>query len=131
MPSLISRFNPETGPIVSIGITPDSTESAAPLLCDALLDTGSDCTCLSSAIIKQLNLPVAGKRLLMSANHMSVCLIYAVNVHIPFHEGYFIQPGIEVAEFLAPNHFQILLDRDIISKGHLSIAPDGHMTFSL
>jgi hypothetical protein len=70
---------------------------------------------------------------MISANQVLPANQYFVDLALVFGPGALFVPNIQVAEFVAmPNSpFQILVGRDIICRGTLTLSFDGHFTFSL
>lgn len=130
MPSLVSSFNPTIGPILQIGIAADD-HSGRFILYDALLDTGASSTAISNKVVEELNLEVTGMRMVASASDVRPTSIYTATIVIPFEHTVLRVPDRQLGLFLAPDYFDILLGRDVLCQGHLSMAPDGHLTFSL
>jgi hypothetical protein len=68
-----------------------------------------------------------------SATHRAVPTnTYVVDLGIVF-QGIWWFPGIQVLEFAPPNagRYQLLLGRDVLCQGILSISFDGHFSFSI
>jgi len=99
----------------------------------ALLDTGASITCISLSVVQALNLVPIGMRPMVSATHAVPVNQYLVDLIFPFGSVIYIMSAMQVMEFVATNTtpFQILLGRDIICKGILTMSFDGHFTFSL
>uniref|UniRef100_A0A7V4G6J4 Peptidase A2 domain-containing protein n=1 Tax=Desulfobacca acetoxidans TaxID=60893 RepID=A0A7V4G6J4_9BACT len=136
MPCLSGKFNPAIGILINIGVLPANT--ATPTITQfhmfpALLDTGASITCISLSVVQALNLVPIGMRPMVSATHAVPVNQYLVDLIFPFGSVIYIMSAMQVMEFVATNTtpFQILLGRDIICKGILTMSFDGHFTFSL
>jgi hypothetical protein len=72
-------------------------------------------------------------RSMTSATHSIPVNVYLADLVVPFGTLAFGLPGQQVMEFAAPtaSPYQVLIGRDIICRGALSISFDGHFTFSL
>lgn len=138
MPCLSGRFDPNTGPLINVGvllpgtITPVSGVTQI-ITFPALIDTGAAATCISSTVAQTVGLRPIGMRPMISATHSVPVNVYLVDLLLPFGTANFLVQGAQVMEF-APaggSPFQILLGRDIICRGILTLSFDGHFTFSL
>jgi predicted aspartyl protease len=136
MPCLSGKFDPAIGPIINIGVllanTATPTISQLPLF-PALIDTGASVTCISPTVVQALNLVPIGKRPMVSATHSIPVNQYLVDLIFPFGKTGFIMAAKQVMEFVAAGNtpFQILIGRDIICLGSLTMSFDGHFSFSL
>lgn len=148
MPCVSTQFNPQIGPVLTIGIalpgasaravaaaaaaasgpTPPSAH-AVPLL----VDTGADITCISSSIAAQIGLRSIGLRPVNVPSGQAALHTYLADVIMFF--GPIAQAGpvvnvptlivdnIYIMEFRGNNpHYQGLLGRDIISRGFFSMS---------
>lgn len=70
---------------------------------------------------------------MISATHTIPMNIYIVDLVLPFGTVGYIKSGVQVMEFSPGDGlpFQILVGRDIICQGALSLSFDGHFTFCL
>jgi hypothetical protein len=67
-----------------------------------------------------------------SATHSVPANVYLVDLMLPFGALGHVIPSTQVMEFVAGNApFQMLLGRDVICKGSLTLTFDGHFTFCL
>jgi len=135
MPCLSGKFDPAIGPLINIAVLLANT--ATPTIGQltvypALLDTGASVTCISQSVVQALNLQPIGMRPMASATHAVAVNAYLVDLILPFGAAGLIVSATQVLEFMDGNApFKILLGRDIICKGTLSISFDGHFSFSL
>ncbi|RJR47235.1 MAG: hypothetical protein C4567_01330 [Deltaproteobacteria bacterium] len=136
MPCLSGKYDPAIGVLINIGVllanTATPTISQLPLF-PALIDTGASITCISPNVVQTLNLKSIGMRPMISATHSVPVNQYLVDLIFPFGKAGFVMKAIQVMEFLAINNapFQILVGRDIICKGVITISFDGHFSFCL
>jgi len=139
MPSLSGRFVPPTGPIINIGVMPPGVfipgapmPSPLPTFA-ALIDTGPSITCISLSVAQAAHLQPINMRSMISATHSVAVNAYLADLILPFGTAGFILPNAQVMEFspAGGSPFQILVGRDIIGRGVLTLSFDGHFTFSL
>jgi len=137
MPCLSGRFDPNIGPLINIGVlpvgvlTPSFSGNIATF--PALIDTGASVTCISQNVVQAVSLQPIGLRPMVSATHSVPVNVYLVDLFLPFGAAGFVIQGIQVMEFVPEGNapFQMLLGRDIICRGTLTLSFDGHFTFSL
>ncbi|MGI8739488.1 MAG: aspartyl protease family protein [Gammaproteobacteria bacterium] len=140
MPCLSRRFDISLGPIIDVialgpGTVRNAGASGAQVSASAypaLIDTGATTTCISAGVASSLQLQPIGKRPMVSATHQTPVNAYLVDLLLPFGAaGHWIE-SIQVMEFVSGDSaIQMLLGRDIIGLGTLSISFDGHFTFCL
>ena len=154
MPAFSGTYDSEAGLIWPVLITGDITgdPSKPPLqeglrLYNALVDTGATSTCIFKKVASELNLVPSGKTTLITANGSVETNTYKVRIFL-------IRPGQQLADgrhqgqadMITPvNHvvelvededrkeeigYQMLIGRDMISKGILILSYDGHFSFS-
>jgi hypothetical protein len=72
-------------------------------------------------------------RPMVSATESVPVNVYLVDLLLPFGAAGFILPGAQVLEFTPAggSPFQMLVGRDVICQGALTISFDGHFTFCL
>jgi hypothetical protein len=99
----------------------------------ALLDTGASVTCISPAVAQAAGLQVMGMHPMISATQAIPVNVYLADLILPFGAAGFVTQGAQVMEFVPPpgGPFQILIGRDIICRGSLTMSFDGHFTFCL
>ena len=161
MPSLSASFNPTIGPVLSLFITPPAvlhpqatqamrTGSHSPIAvhgANALIDTGASITSVTAQLAQSANLPLIGKRSFGTAGGVVAANIYLADIGIPFGAlpagvaGQTVTaqvasvatlPNVTVMEFHCPSpHFNMLLGRDILCQGLLTLGFDGRYTFSI
>ena len=139
MPCLSGRFDPRTGPLINVGVLASGTlrpASAQPTQVPAfpsLIDTGASLTCISPNVAQTVGLQPIGKRSMVSATQAVPVNVYLVDFVLPFGAAGLVLQGTQVMEFSPGGNspFQILVGRDIICQGILTMSFDGHFTFSL
>jgi hypothetical protein len=139
MPCLSGQYNPAIGLLINVGVLPPGTVTPAgvgntPLTAyPALVDTGASKTCISLTVVQAVGLKPIGLAPMISANQTSPSNQYLADLALVFGAGALFVQNIQVSEFTAaPNSpFQILVGRDIICRGALTLSFDGHFTFSL
>jgi hypothetical protein len=139
MPCLSGKYDPAIGAIINIGviqagiITPGVKSAGEIKIFPALLDTGATVTCISPEVARVLGIQPIGMQPMVSANQAKPANMYLVDLVLPFGTSGFVMQNAKVMEFTpfgsAP--FQMLMGRDIICKGALTLTFDGHYSFSL
>ena len=151
MPTIAANYNPNIGAIVQVAIlpienvqSPDGTPLAPPtdiMFFNALVDTGASCTCVSAKAASQANLkpigkaPMAGATGSVAKNKYGFAVGFMINARQDASGaigGDLMARTVNGMEF--DNHggsFDVLLGRDIICQGVLTMTPDGHFTLSL
>jgi len=99
----------------------------------ALIDTGASVTCVSQNVVQSVPLQPIGMRPMISTTQYAPVYVYLVDLFLPFGAAGFVVQGIQVMEFASGGTapFQMLLGRDIICRGTLTLSFDGHFTFCL
>jgi len=139
MPALSGQFNPGIGPLINIGVlpagllTPTTAQTVQVTAFPALLDTGASMTCVSPNVAQTLGLQPIGMRQMVSATHTVPVPVYLVDLVLPFGTAGFMLSGAQVMEFspTGGSAFQILVGRDIICRGILTLSFDGHFSFAI
>ena len=141
MPCLSGQFNPQIGPLTNIALMPVGTAPSAPTASPvnisqtfiALIDTGATTTCITPAVAQLAGLQPIGRRPMISATHETDVNVYLADIFVPFGNLVYSIPGLQVMEFATPpgSPFQMLLGRDVICSGVLTLSFDGAFTFSL
>jgi hypothetical protein len=141
MPCLAGQSNPAIGPIINVGVIPAGTIAAgAPpgggqiSTFPALIDTGASTTCISAAVAQAVGLSPIGMHPMVSANQSAPANVYLVDLVLQYGPSGIIMAGMQVMEFLsppAPSPFEMLVGRDILSRGIFTLSFDGHFTFSI
>jgi len=138
MPCLSGKYDPAVGLVINVSVFPcGAIDGATPVSLlttfPALIDTGASATCISLSVAGALALPPVGMRPLISATHAIPVNAYLVDIVLPFGSVGYIVRDTQVVEFSPPqgSPFQILVGRDIICKGALTLSFDGHFTLSL
>jgi predicted aspartyl protease len=150
MPSLVFQYNPNVGPLIQVAIwRPDFdpqqglTVPQNPLtvtMYNALIDTGASCTCVTSKVINDVGLTPIGKQIVGGVHGKKTVNQYQFQVALVIPQsqaptGHWSASALSMpvigVEFDTSGGFDVLLGRDIICRGVLSISFDGHGTFSL
>ncbi len=140
MPCVTGRFDPAVGVLLNVGVHRPGTvqpttvqQTPIPPFFPALADTGASMTCISPAVARAVGATPFGMRTIGSATQHAVAAnTYLVDLGIMF-AGLFWFPAIQVLEFTPPSSgpYQLLLGRDILCQGILSVSLDGHFSFSI
>jgi Aspartyl protease len=137
MPCLSAKYDPKIGPLINVALLPPGSFKPGTQLkasgFPALIDTGASGSCISPDVATQLHLTQIGKRPMISATHETPMNIYLVDLILPFGGTAIALNSVQVSEFHTPTNspFKVIIGRDIICKGTLTISFDGHFTFCL
>jgi hypothetical protein len=144
MPCLSGIFDPIQGIFINIAVAkPGEITSATKNLkipnFVALVDTGASKTCISKQAAQTAGLIAIGKSPMVSATHTVDMDNYLADIFLPFGAaplggttGLVIN-SISILEFNCETNcsFQILLGRDVLTKGIFTISFDGHFSFAI
>jgi Aspartyl protease len=147
MPCISGTYNPTVGPLLQVAVLPaiaDPQVLAAPALSlhlyTALLDTGASITCISNKVVTDVKLAPTGKTQMTGSTGNSPVNTYQFNVGFLFNpiqnpsgqiSGQLNLHFVDGCEFSNTGlGFDILMGRDILCKGHLSLSFDGHFILS-
>jgi len=148
MPCLSGQYDPNIGLLINVAILPIGvapTPAQAPLsasqppvlnvpqLFAALIDTGATTTCITTDVAQAVGIAPIGRREMISATHTIDTNLYVADLLLPFGNMVFTMGGIQLMEFAVQpgTPFQMLLGRDVISRGVLTTSFDHTFTFSL
>ena len=147
MPCLSVSFSPRLGPLIQVTICEPGTDiSQVPAgslpKFTALVDTGASCTSISRTIINTINLQPVGKQPVGGVHGMQPTYLYQFIVGLIFFPGPkdpagttqpTIVPFSVLGAAFVPGQapFDVLLGRDVLCHGVLTMAFDGRMTFSV
>ena len=107
---------------------------ATPHFFNALLDTGASNTCISPRVASDIGLFPTGMQQMASATHVIAVHTYLMDAGIVFGGNIWWQfTNLQVLEFqpAVGSPYEILIGRDVICQGALTISFDGHYTFSI
>ncbi len=134
MPCLTHQFNPAIGLITNLGIAKPGTvtslaggETPTITVCQALVDTGADVTCISPEVAQTVGLEVKGKRVMASSTDTRPVNTYLADILLTFGDPTagapsLVKESLTLLEFRPNNpNFQALLGRDILCGGLLSM----------
>ncbi len=139
MPCLSSKFDPGIAALINVGVlqpgalAPGAAPPTQIPTFPALIDTGASSTCISPAIARTVGLRPMGMRPMVSATQSVPVNVYLADLLLPFGVAGFVMAGAQLMEFVpgGGSPYQILVGRDIICRGILTLSFDGHFTFSL
>lgn len=145
MPCLAFAYNPVVGPIIQVAIfpfnfTPSSSspgQNPVPIIFyNALIDTGTSCTCISAKVCNEQKLTPIGKQTVAGVHGMNAVNQYQFQVGVPFGQGQVSPSGTSNVSFsihstvgvevIPSAAFDVLLGRDILCMGVLTLGFDGH-----
>jgi len=136
MPCLSGEYNPAVGVLLRAAVLPGGTvaqqpQGQAPSF-SSLIDTGADVTCISSNVAAMLGIQPSGKRSVVGATGIAEANQYIVDLLLQFGSESLVVPQHEVTAFPANSpHYDVLIGRDIICQGVLTVDFSGHFTFSV
>jgi hypothetical protein len=123
---------------MNVGVVPQGALAAGALppavtTFPALIDTGASSTCISPVVAHTLGLRPIGMRPMTSATQLIAVNVYLVDLVLPFGNSGLVLPSVQVMEFAQAGGglFQILVGRDVLCQGSLTMSFDGHFTFSI
>jgi len=136
MPCLSGEYDPAVGVLLQVAVLPGGTleqspQGEAPVF-SGLLDTGADVTCISDRVVSLLGLQPTGKGQVVGVTGTGVSNQYLVDLLLQFGNQHIGIPDHSVSAFGAGSpFFDVLIGRDIICKGVLTIDFAGRFTFSV
>jgi hypothetical protein len=151
MPCLAGNYNPAVGVILQVAILPPSQLTAVRTqhqpstpqnltMFAGLLDTGASVTCISKNVVQTIGLQPSGKTNMSGSTGQGVVDQYTFVVGLLFGaqqaptgaiSGQLQAHLVQGCEFTSHGFgFDVLIGRDILCKGILSISFDGHYTLS-
>ena len=139
MPCLSGQFNAAIGALINVGVLPTgilqlgATAPTQITAFPALIDTGATVSCISPQVVQTVGLQPIGMTPMVSATQAVPVNTYLVDLALPFGAASFLMQGMQVMEFVTSSGspFQILVGRDILSRGTFTMSFDGHFTFSV
>ena len=151
MPCLSLNYQPAVGPLIQLAIVAPGVQlqqqgvGSAPINLThyvALIDTGASCTSISAKVISDLSLTPIGKQPVGGIHGHQPTNVYQFQVAILFPQGQLASGvmnaqisvhAVTGAEFVPPSPgvFDVLLGRDVICRGSLSLSFDGHAIICL
>lgn len=133
----ISGFWADEGLIIEIGVMPHGEAPKSPLkLFRGLIDTGASRTCISQRLVSMYNFAPTGDATMAHAWGTNKASTYLFNVYVPTavtESGSEVTSEItrftlEGLSFKASGDFDLLIGRDFIGRGQLTMNFDGHFT---
>ena len=149
MPCISIPYHPNLGPLIQLVVLPPSigTDGTAlpvdyqPKFYTALADTGASNTCISSKVVADLALPPMGKSPGAGVHGSSAVNSYQFNIGIYFTQRaeasgsafgqMFVTPVFGTEFVNADTAFDVLLGRDVLCRGMMSLSFDGRFTLCL
>ena len=143
MPCLSGTYNPEVGILVQVAIVPgghveqiqDQGSDQPPINAMAvagLMDTGADATCISPNVVQQLSLVATGKIQTAGVTGVKPANQYTVDLILKFGANAIAKQNMIVTEYaFQSSHFDVLIGRDIICSGVLTMEFSGRFSFSV
>jgi hypothetical protein len=152
MPCAAGNFNPAVGIIMQVAILPQSqivtfqaprTPQSTPpdlTMFAALIDTGASVTCISKNVVQALNLQPSGKTSMSGSTGQTTVDQFTFVVAFLFQaqqsptgaiSGHLNMHLVQGCEFMSHGFgFDVLIGRDILCKGTLTLSFDGHYILS-
>lgn len=147
MPCIAGSFNHQIGPLIQVAIIkePENIDAGVPhepCMFMGLIDTGATTTCISSKVIEDCHLEPTGKTLMVGATGQEEVdqFTFGVGFIIDGNQattGTFkgTLQALQVQGCQFSNHsdsvFDVLIGRDIISRGSITLSFDGHFILSI
>lgn len=149
MPCISIPYHPNLGPLIQVAVLPASTGTDGsalpsdyqPKFYMALADTGASNTCVSSKVVTDLGLPPMGKRPVAGVHGSIPVNSYQFNIGIYFTQRaeasgsvsgqMFVTPVFGTEFVNADTAFDVLLGRDVLCRGMMSLSFDGRFTLCL
>jgi Aspartyl protease len=148
MPCLSIQYNPKIGPQLQVtiwppGFRPPPGSPIAPTIQTtymALIDTGASCTCVTDKVIKGVPLNPIGKQNVSGVHGSQSTNSYQFQVGLLFPQALATTGAVHAnvvgfsvsgVEFVSNANFDVLLGRDILCLGKLSMSFDGHAMFCI
>ena len=147
MPCLSGSYDPKVGILLQVDILTGGTVAAAHRQAKSagnaqaqltaagtrgLVDTGASQTCISPQLAKHLDLSPRGKIAIQGATGSRPVNAYHVDLMLSFGSQSGVIENLDVCEFdpgQAP--FQVLIGRDVLCRGVLTMDFSGRFTFSI
>jgi hypothetical protein len=148
MPCVAGNYNPAVGVILQTAVLPQSQfvtlqaprlpQSSLPNLTmfGALVDTGASVTCISRNVVQALNLQPSGKTSMSGSTGQNTVDQFTFAVAFLFGaqqtptgaiSGQLSMHLVQGCEFMSHGFgFDVLIGRDILCKGILTLSFDGH-----
>lgn len=135
MPCLSGHFDPAQGIFINVTIAkPGKITPTVPLsnlklpTFTALVDTGATRTCISKTAAGVAELVATGKLPVISATQTVAMDVYLADLLLQFGNLGHLIKNIQIMEFNCPptSPFQLLLGRDILTRGIFTMSFDGH-----
>jgi len=150
MPCVAGNYNPAVGVIVQVAILPHSqltTVRAQPqsppqnlTFFAGLVDTGASVTCISNNVVQTVGLQPSGRTSMSGSTGQNIVDQYTFVVGFMFPtqqsptgavSGQLHLHLVQGCEFMSHGFgFDVLIGRDILCKGSLSLSFDGHYVLS-
>ena len=136
MPCLSGEYDPTVGVLLQVAVLPGGTFEQQPegeaRVFSGLVDTGADVTCISDKVVGFLDLQPTGKVQMVGATGSDAVNQYLVDLLLQFGTQHIGIPDHRAASFKAGSpHYDVLIGRDILCKGVLTMDFAGRFTFSV
>jgi hypothetical protein len=151
MPCLAGNYNPAVGVLLQVAILPQSqlttlrTQQQPPpsqnlTMFAGLVDTGASVTCISRNVVQTIGLQPSGRTTMSGSTGQNTVDQYTFVVGLMFAaqqsptgavSGQLYAHLVQGCEFTSHGFgFDVLIGRDILCKGTLSLSFDGHYVLS-
>ena len=147
MPCISGQYDTDVGILLQVGLTPggriediqqrahvtsDTHAQVIPSSAQALVDTGASKTSMSRQMAADLALEPCGLIEVQGATGSTKVNTYYVDFILSFGPQSLVVAGMEVCEFdPGKGSFQVLIGRDVICQGVLTMDFSGRFTFSI
>jgi hypothetical protein len=137
MPCIAGKWS-ETGLLIEVGVLPHGEKPKSSLkLYQGLIDTGASRTCISHRLVSKYQFAPTGDATMSHAWGQNHAHTYLFNIFVPTrfeanNHGSIVGDvsmfTLEGLSFKASGNFDLLIGRDFIGRGHLSMNFDGHFS---
>ncbi len=146
MSAYSGRFDWDVGLVIQVAVVPGNLDVATPPdevhLCPALVDTGASSTCISRAVAEALGLQAISMTEMLTAGGAVATNVYSVHIGLvgptatspdgTVSTDLQMLAGLQTPEFDPGSaSYRVLLGRDVLRRGVLNMAFDGHFAFAV
>ena len=134
MPCISGTFNADVGILLLVAILPSGTAKVAQGAqgVHGLVDTGATRTCVSPQLANDIGLVPHGKSSMRGVTGTKSVNSYHVDFILGFGSSNVVVSNLVVSEFnIMGAPFDVLIGRDVICQGVLTMDHSGHFSFSI
>ena len=134
MPCISGTFDANVGILLLVAALPSGTAKVAQGAqgVHGLVDTGATLTCISPKLATDIGLAPHGKSIMRGTTGTKSVNSYHVDFILGFGSLNVVVPNLVVSEFISMGTpFDVLVGRDVICRGVLTMDHFGHFSFSI